>query len=141
MNNAERTPVLMTWEDYYLLKSLSNEEPMQERSSFADELNRAIMVQSYAFPPHAIRLYSEVIIQDAASGETKSLKIVPPSEVNEEQHCISVFDPLATAIFGFRQGESIEWPFPEGLRTIRIQEVKNNLAIPSQLSSEPKYYS
>lgn len=141
MNTPERIPVLMTWGDYKLLKSLTPNSSQAGFTSFADELNRAIMVQDYAFPPHAIRLYSQVIIQDELDGALRKLTIVPPNEADETCGKVSVFDSLATAIFGFRQGETVAWEFPEGHRKITIKEVKNEILPFERTKSSPEYFT
>ncbi|MEO6833220.1 MAG: GreA/GreB family elongation factor [Chitinophagaceae bacterium] len=141
MTSPERIPVLMTWGDYNLLKALTPDNGLSEAGAFAEELNRAIMVQDYAFPPHAIRLYSQVSVINENTGAVRQLTIVPPGEADETLGKISVFDPFATAIFGFRQGETVDWTFPEGAKKLKIQEVKNELLPFEKLNSSSQYVS
>lgn len=141
MNSPERMPVLMTWGDYNLLKSLTPVSFQPGENTFAEELHRAIMLQDYAFPPHAIRLYSEVVVLDESSGKLRHLTIVPPDEADEKLGKISVLDPFATAIFGFRQGETVDWVFAEGKRKLTIQEVKNEFLSLEKMNSLPQSVS
>jgi regulator of nucleoside diphosphate kinase len=141
MISTERTPVLMTWGDYHLLKSLASNNTCSGSMTFADEFNRAILVQDYAFPPHAIRLYSKVSLRVESTRELRQFTIVPPAEADELSGKISVLDPLATAIFGFREGETISWTFAEEAQILKIQEVKNEM-LPFEIkNSSPVYIS
>jgi len=46
-----------------------------------------------------------------------------PTEADSAEGKISVLAPIGTAILGYRQGDTIEWPVPSGLRKLKVEEV------------------
>ena len=62
----EKNPVILTEEDFGLLRRFAQAEPQKEMS-LAYELNRAIIVRKEAFPPKAVRLNSQVSVMDLDS--------------------------------------------------------------------------
>ena len=126
MNNNERNPVVLTEEDYNLLKPYMNYEGNQpEEMSLAHELKRAIIVSKPAFPPHTIRLNSRVTIMEKESGKEIVFTIVLPDEADMKKNLISVLAPMGAAFIGFRRGEEVVWKVPGGLKAFVIKEVEN----------------
>jgi regulator of nucleoside diphosphate kinase len=125
MKTTEMNPVLMIWEDYFELRRLV---PLMQSDSapLSGELSRAILLRNDAFPPHAIRMYSHVTILDVDKEVEHCFCIVLPEEADETAGKLSVLTPMATAIIGFRKGEEITWPFPGGVKRLKILEVRNN---------------
>ncbi|MBS1645365.1 MAG: GreA/GreB family elongation factor [Bacteroidetes bacterium] len=138
MKNNHRIPVLMTRGDYGILKSITPSPQQYELSEFTEELNRAILVQDYAFPHHAIRLYSQVTLQDESTNTKTQFTIVLPDEANEESARKSVLEPLATAVLGFREGEEIVWANAKGKGKFKIVQVNNSQLPVFQNNLHPK---
>ena len=124
MNLNENYPVIITQEDYDLLKPYftKSKNPGNEMSLSA-ELSRAIIIKDDAFPSHAIRLNSTVWIKDETTGEVTELTIVLPQHADIKQRRVSVLTPIAAALIGFRKGETVQWEVPAGLKSFRITEV------------------
>ena len=125
MNN-DHNPVVLTEEDYNLLKPYLNYSGAQpEEMSLAHELKRAIIVSKPAFPPHTIRLNSKVTIIDKVSSKEIRFSIVLPEESDIKTNQISVLAPMGAAFIGFRKGEEVVWKVPGGMKTFIIKEVDN----------------
>lgn len=41
---------------------------------------------------------------------------------------ISILTPMAAALIGFKQGDSVKWKMPSGLKTYNVLEVHNQVA-------------
>lgn len=127
---VEKNPVLLCEEDFRLLKqlvgiSLVNDAP--EEMTLAYELGRAIVVKDEAFPPNAIRLNSNVQIEDMGTRKITDLSIVMPPHADIKQKRISILTPMAAALIGFRKGDEVEWRMPSGLKKYKILEVSNTV--------------
>ena len=57
------------------------------------------------------------------SGESNTYSLVFPTEADSEEGKISVLAPIGTAILGYRQGDTIEWPVPSGVRKLKVDEI------------------
>ena len=124
MNLNEKNPVIITEEDYLLLKPyFSKLDDTSSEMSLSAELSRAVILKNDAFPPHAIRLNSRVFITDEQTGKVMELMIVLPQHANIQQKKISITTPIAAALIGFRKGESVQWKVPGGLKVFKITEV------------------
>ena len=124
MNQNEKNPVLITQEDYNLLKPyFTGQNVNSNEMSLSAELSRAIIVKDEAFPPHAIRLNSRVWIAEENTGETMELSIVLPKYADIKQKKVSVLTPIAAALIGFRKGDSVKWKVPAGMKVFKIVEV------------------
>lgn len=121
----ERTPVVITEQDYRLIKRFVQQAPAGEGLALEHELERAVVVHKYAFPPHTVALNSRVRVEEQASKKVFELTIVAPGQADASKRRISVLSPLGTALIGFRKGEEVEWRMPGGLRKFRILDVMN----------------
>lgn len=122
----EMNPVVISEEDYHLLKPFADRMPIQDEMSLAHEIGRAVVVKKDALPPHAVRLGSKVLVTDLDSGRNMEFTIVLPSQANIRNNRISVLTPMGTALIGFRKGEIVEWRVPAGLKRFQILEVVNS---------------
>ncbi len=48
-----------------------------------------------------------------------------PEHADMGRKKISILSPLGVALIGFRQGMTIDWEFPGGLKKIKILTVEN----------------
>ncbi len=126
MNLNKNIPVIIREDDYALLKPfLSKLADTTEEMSLSAELNRAIVVKKDAFPPHAIRISSEVKIREQETGTISTFRIVMPSQANIKENKVSILSPIGSALIGFTKGEIVQWEVPAGLKKFEIIEVKN----------------
>ncbi len=127
MNTKELNPVILTEEDYKLLKPYVDKLPdRNEEMSLAHELKRAVIVTKDAFPKHCIKLNSRVSILDLDTQKVLEFTIVMPEHADIKQNKISVITPMGAALIGFRKSEEVRWKVPAGLKRFRILDVVNN---------------
>ena len=126
MKNNERSPVVITQEDFDLIKSLlGGIADDNDEMSLGYELNRAVIVTEEKMPADVIRLNSEVSILDTETQLTTTFTIVLPKQADIHLKKISVLTPMGAALIGFKKGEEVEWKVPAGLKRFKILEVKN----------------
>lgn len=124
MQINNQNAVVMTEEDYNLLKPYANKTPGSEMS-LANELGRAVIVKKDAFPPKCIRINSSVQILDIETGKTMKFTLVMPEHADMKQQKVSVLSPIGAALIGFRESEEVVWKVPAGLKKIQITWVSN----------------
>src|SRR5690554_3438267 len=123
MKNNTNTAVVLSEEDFELLKSFvtpsSDENPM----SLAYELSRAKVVKKDKVPEGQVRINSKVTIEDLVSKAKTTVTIVHPSDADIKQQRISVLTPIGSALIGLKINDVVEWKMPVGLRKYTILEV------------------
>ncbi len=95
----------------------------KDLSLLAGELERASVVPSKEIPPDVVTMNSKVRLKDMKSSEEMTYSVVFPKDADFSAGAISVLAPIGTAILGYSKGAVIEWPVPDGMRHIRIEEV------------------
>lgn len=126
MNTNEQNPVVLTEEDYELLKQYMDKNPEQtQEMSLAYELGRAVIVKKEAFPPHAIRINSKVSILDLDTQKVREFMLVMPQQADMRQNRVSILTPMGAALIGFRKNEEVQWKVPAGMKRFRILDVVN----------------
>ncbi len=127
MNMNDQNPVVITQEDYQLLKQYISPNPEKEgEMSLSYELNRAVIVNKEAFPPHTVRLNSKVSVLDLDTNKVLEFSIVMPAHADMKQNKVSILTPMGAALIGFRKAEEVRWKVPAGLKRFRILDVVNN---------------
>lgn len=124
MEMNKQNAVVMTEEDYNLLKPYANKRPDGEMS-LANELGRAVIVKKDAFPPKCIKINSNVEILDIDTGKTMRFMLVMPEQADMKKQKVSVLSPIGAALIGFRETEQVVWKVPAGLKKIQITYVSN----------------
>lgn len=100
--------IIVAEQDYERLLPLLKDHPLME------ELGSAIVVPLERMPPEIVRINSRVTYVDESSGVSRSVELVFPEESNVDEGKISVLAPVGSALLGLREGESIDWSFPNG---------------------------
>lgn len=122
--NVQPNPVIMTEEDYNLLKPLVGRLANKDNEmSLAYEINRAVVVKKEAFPQNAVKLNTKVSIMDMGTEKVMHFTIVMPEHADMKQGRISVLTPMGAALIGFRKGEEVQWKVPAGMKRFRILDV------------------
>ena len=85
------------------------------------ELARAEVVEQV--PPGVVTMNSTVLFEDAETGARREVRLCYPHEARREPGCVSVLAPVGSALLGVREGESIDWQVPGGLRRLRVVQV------------------
>jgi len=87
------------------------------------ELDRAHVVDPSAVPKDVVTMNSQVRIQDVDTGMENVYTLVFPSDASIPEKKLSILAPIGTALLGVRAGETVDWPVPAGVRTVRIKEI------------------
>jgi regulator of nucleoside diphosphate kinase len=125
----ESTTIYITELDYERLSAMietnreRNASDMEYLKRLEQELDRAEIVDPKEIPADVITMRSKVRLKDLVSGETNIYSLVFPKEANFSEGRISVLAPIGTAILGYKQGDTIEWPVPSGLRKLKVDEI------------------
>lgn len=90
-----------------------------------DELKNAIVLKSEELPEDVITLHSEVRFKDMETEQEFNYQLVNPAQANMREGKLSIYVPIGIALFGYRSGAEIQWEMPNGLRTFKVLEVKN----------------
>lgn len=86
------------------------------------EMNLAKVVSSAKMPLDVIRLNSEVTISTPGNAQS-TYRLVMPELRDLKQNKISILAPMGLALFGYAEGDEIEWEFPKGSNKIKILKV------------------
>jgi regulator of nucleoside diphosphate kinase len=87
------------------------------------ELERSKRVTGHKVPRDVITMHSTARLIDLDSGEELIYTLVFPHEADIRQGKISVLAPVGTAMLGYRVGSVFEWPVPDGVRRLQIEDV------------------
>ena len=127
--SKKTTTIYVTELDYNRLSGLiertreRNGTDREYLNKLEAELDRAEIVERQDMPRDVITMRSKVRLKDLVSGESNTYSLVFPTEADSAEGKISVLAPIGTAILGYRQGDTIEWPVPSGLRKLKVEEV------------------
>lgn len=88
-----------------------------------DELEFAEVVASADMPADVVTMRSKVRLKDRDTDEETVYTIVFPTEANFDDGKISILAPLATALLGYRLGDTVEFEAPSRLRRLEIMEI------------------
>lgn len=88
-----------------------------------DELEFAEVVASADMPADVVTMRSKVRLKDMDTDEETVYTIVFPTEANFDDGKISILAPLATALLGYRLGDTVEFEAPSRLRRLEIMDI------------------
>jgi regulator of nucleoside diphosphate kinase len=129
MKNTITGPLILSEKDYARLQRLADPDRLgphdreEYLASLGGELGRARVVPAAKVPPDVVTMGSTVRLLDLRTGATRTYTLVYPGSADISQNRISVLAPVGTAIVGQREGDTVEWSVPSGLRRLRIEEV------------------
>src|SRR5690606_28558832 len=112
--------VVITEDDYQLLKQYISNTAVPNEMSLSSELKRATVVSKDALPQHTVRINSKVTVLELNTNKVLEFTIVMPAHADMHQHKVSVLTPMAAALFGFRKAEEVRWKVPGGWKQFRI---------------------
>jgi regulator of nucleoside diphosphate kinase len=121
--------IVVTRQDYNRLKVLvtpgleSVRNPLQPIIDLRTELERAVIVDPKDVPQDVVTMRSVVRLVDLDTKKEEEYRLVYPHEADIREGKISVLAPIGTAIIGAREGETIEWNVPNGVRRLKIRKV------------------
>lgn len=94
------------------------DSPTLER--LEEELERAEIVAPQDVPADVVTMNSDVIYEDLASGQRRTVQLVYPKDADAGLGRVSVLAPIGAALIGLRTGQEIDWPTPGGTRRVRV---------------------
>lgn len=100
-----------------------------DRAQFAyvnkleEELEYAEIVAPEDIPPDVVTMRSKVKLKDLDTGKENVYSIVFPTEANYDEGKISILAPLATALLGYKRGDTVEFQAPTRLRRLNVEEI------------------
>ena len=97
-------------------------ETQKSLQRLSDELKNAQIVDEEEMPEDVIRFNSKIMVY-SENGWERVIQLVIPSEKDTKQSKISILTPMGAALFGYSEGDSIEWDFPSGKQQLKIVTV------------------
>lgn len=117
--------------DYNTIKNIINNltpaQKTKEVGQLMNELELAKKVPDKKMPQGIIQLNSYFEVEVGKPAQTIKMTMVIPKNADLAQNKISLFSPLAVALIGFKEGASIDWVLPGGLRKLKILKVENQV--------------
>ncbi len=96
--------------------------PLAAHKALGEELSRATVLPAARMPGNVVRMHSRVTYLDERSGERREVELVFPEEADLASGKVSVLAPVGSALLGLEEGQTIEWPFPDGqVRRLRVE--------------------
>jgi regulator of nucleoside diphosphate kinase len=92
--------------------------------ALASELHRAVIVPRARVPADVVTMNSEVVYEDCANAQRRTVRVVYPKDADAAHGRISVLAPIGSALLGLRVGQEIDWRVPTGTKRIRVVEVR-----------------
>lgn len=121
--------LIINKKEYVYIKKILNitsySQDLQTKKSLQrliDELKNAQIVNDEEMPKDVIRFDSKIMVR-SETGWEKSIQLVIPSNKDAKQDKVSILTPMGAALFGYAEGDTIEWDFPSGPQVLKIVSV------------------
>ena len=88
-----------------------------------DSLSRAHPIDKDKIPTDKVYLFAKVLLKHVADGDTIEYTIVPPEEADIDEDMISIKSPIAAALLGKSEGDTVEIKIPAGSVTYEILKI------------------
>lgn len=113
--------------DMQRLRNLLDKPELTNQKQYLQVLEReidlAVVVQSSEVSPDTVTMNSTVQLVDLRTSEEMMLTLVYPDNANIVEGRVSVLAPVGLAILGCREGETVEWEVPDGIRSLKVDRV------------------
>jgi len=111
-------PIVITERDRQRLMLL------KPNAALLREIDRAAVISPRAASvAHAVTMNTQVFYTDETSGGKRHVNLVYPQQAGGCVCCVSILDPVGTALLGLSAGQAIEWDFSDGSRRLRVDKV------------------
>ena len=90
----------------------------------SEELKTAQILDEDKMPPDVIRFNSLITVATMDNGWKNTFQLVLPSESNAALKKVSILSPMGAAVMGYAKGDTMEWEFPAGIKTLTIEDVE-----------------
>lgn len=125
--------IIVERKEYEMLKNIiSMKNHFKDNTSrksieiLLDELKLAEIRSNKKMPEDVVRFNSTVTIKTPWNVE-RSYQIVIPTQSDLKRNKISILAPMGLALFGYAEGDEINWQFPMGQNTINILKVEQSI--------------
>ena len=136
---THKTPsIYLSQTDYDVINLLLRRATPQDPTAalLRQELARAVVLEPAAVPGDCIGLNSVVKLLDLDTQETETQTLTLPTKANADLNRVSILAPVGAALLGYRVGDELEWPVPEGVRRLKVLEVERE---PAPSTKHPPY--
>lgn len=135
------TPIYITRDDHLKLRLLVATALYSSANTalgkLRDELDRAAVIDSSAFPADVVTMDSTVQFEDLATSEIEEYTITFPERADVDRKRISILTPVGTALIGCRVGDIVNWTTPGGIRQLKVRRVTPPDASAAALAGSP----
>jgi regulator of nucleoside diphosphate kinase len=122
----QKPKLILSEQDLHRLETmLEHQTKLSETMTrLEDELARAEVVKPADMPGNIVTMHARILLTIAPSTEAVEVTLVYPHEFKGEKGQVNVVAPIGAAILGLAEGQSIEWPQPDGqLMKVTIEKV------------------
>ncbi|WP_019038310.1 GreA/GreB family elongation factor [Psychroflexus tropicus] len=91
-----------------------------------EEIKTAQVLDDEQMPEDIIRFNSKITVE-SESGWKKTIQIVTPNKRSAAESKISILTPMGAALFGYSEGDEVEWDFPGGKQKLKLKKVEKDL--------------
>jgi regulator of nucleoside diphosphate kinase len=116
--------ICITQRDMQRLRNLLDNPDLMRQKPYLEQLERELdqadVIESSEISADTVTMNSTALLIDIETDEEMILTLVYPDHAYIPEGRISVLAPVGTAILGCRQGETVEWTVPEGIRSLRV---------------------
>lgn len=106
-----------------LVRNEGERQLYQYIKKLEEKLEDAEVARSEDIPSSVITMRSKVRLKDLDTGEETVYSLVFPGEAQFDEGKLSILSPLATAILGYRLGDTVEFQAPSRLRRLKVLEI------------------
>jgi len=108
--------------DLLLISSAGTELDADSLEALEQDLDQAKLVPPGEIPTDVVTMNSQVRVRNLDTGEVQSFILVFPEFENEADNRLSILRPIAAAVLGHKKGDKVQWPTPEGMLNLQIEE-------------------
>jgi regulator of nucleoside diphosphate kinase len=117
-------PIIITDVDFERLLAVVDHHGGVPAASLEGELHRAAVVPQRAVPPDVVTMNSDVVYEDLDTGVQRAIRVVYPRDADASAQRISILAPIGAALLGLRVGQAISWHVANGVKRIRVVEIR-----------------
>lgn len=116
--------IVMTQFDYDRINELlASKKPLDEYDeALLAELDKAEIVEPKEIPADVITMNSHVRFRDG-KGKTREYWLVFPEDADIMENKLSILSPVGCALLGYRVGDTVKFPAPQGETELVVEEV------------------
>ena len=122
----EKPQLIISEQDLHRLDTMLEHQPKLTPTmmQLEDELARAKVVIPQEVPANVVTMNARVLLTIAPAQQSSEVTLVYPHDFKGEKGQLNVIAPIGAAILGLTEGQTIEWPQPDGqMIKVHIEKV------------------